>query len=48
MNNLLLLFTLALSIPVFSQVKEVGSPSEPKQRFSLGVIGGLNICRMPF
>ncbi len=49
MKNLLLFFALFLSVSLFSQTKQEGSTSKKsKEHFSLSVIGGLNICRMPF
>lgn len=49
MKNLLLILALLCADPLFSQVKKE-SPSEDnqKEKFSLAVIGGLNISKMPF
>ena len=49
MKNLLLLLALVCSSPMFAQLKKE-SPivGIQKEKFSLAVIGGLNISKMPF
>jgi hypothetical protein len=49
MKNLLLLLVLLSTGTLFSQVKIEDSPVKPlKEKFSLSIIGGLNISKMPF
>ncbi|MBC7778312.1 MAG: PorT family protein [Phycisphaerae bacterium] len=49
MKNLFLLLALVCSGPLFSQEKkETPSGNNHKEGFSLAVIGGLNISKMPF
>ncbi|MBK6997135.1 MAG: outer membrane beta-barrel protein [Lewinellaceae bacterium] len=49
MKNLLLLLALVCSGPLFSQVNgEALQTGEPKQKFSFGILGGLDINNMPF
>ncbi|MFN0037859.1 MAG: outer membrane beta-barrel protein [Saprospiraceae bacterium] len=49
MKNLLLLLALAFfASPLFSQEKKEDAPTgKPKERFSLGILGGLNMNQMP-
>ncbi len=47
-NLLLFFFAIALSSPLFSQQITTSSSGEPRQKFSLGVLGGLTINSMPF
>lgn len=49
MKNLLSLIVLLCTCPLYSQVKSEDSLVKlPKEKFSLAVIGGLNISKMPY
>jgi len=50
MKNLLLFIALSCTYPVFSQEKinELPAPDKPGEKFSLSILGGLNINFMPY
>jgi hypothetical protein len=49
MKNLLLLLVLLSTGTLFAQVKSEDAPAKPpKEKFSLSIMGGLNISKMPF